>query len=134
MVPLPERRGPTMNRIRYRRYLAGARHCCNQNLLPLAIEFRRQQTDARDVAARMGERCHEPFRDHIFGHSDQRYRAGDRLKRTQRKRGTGDDRVGRGSDQSRRQLGKMIVADLETTRKHLKILALDKTVEAKLIE
>jgi hypothetical protein len=74
----------------------------DQNFLPFGVEFRRQQTDARDVTAGTSERSNNSFRHHVLGHADQRYGTSDALKRLQRTRRTSDDRVWRGFHQGRR--------------------------------
>src|SRR5215470_5590336 len=112
---------------------ARAGDCLDENLLAFAVELGKQETDARDVAARMGERWHETLSDHVFGHANERDSPGDRLKRSQRRRRPGDDRIGRGTDQSRRAIGEIIVGRLEA-RKNNEVFSFDETVEPQFVE
>src|SRR5262249_43699404 len=63
------RRGPGIG---HRRDPARAGRRLDENVLAVSVELGRQDTDAGDVAAGAGERCHEALSDHIFGHPDDR--------------------------------------------------------------
>jgi hypothetical protein len=100
-----------------------AGHRLHQDILPLAVEFRREQADAGGVAARPPKRRHQPVRHHVVG----RRKYGNRLRR--RLRGAGgnrtrtDDRVGRRFDERHSGLRKLFVAQTESARDDREILA-----------
>ena len=64
--------------------MAAGRHQLHQDLQPLAVEFGRQEADAGQVSAGMGERRDQPASDHVVGRGDQRDRPGRRLCRRYR--------------------------------------------------
>jgi hypothetical protein len=79
------------------------------------------------------ERCRQSLSDHVFGHADDRDSACYRLKCSQGGRRTGDDRIGRGIDQTRRTLGQIIVGRLKA-RDDNEVLSLDKAIESQFVE
>ena len=102
--------------------------------LAFAVEFGGEQTDAGDVAAGTRERCHQSLSDHIFGHADERDRPGDGLKGAQGGRRAGDDRIGRGTNQSCRAIREIIVSRFEAARNDSEVFSLDKAVQPQFIE
>src|SRR6516225_5221214 len=140
----PRERAALLQRLQMiRRNGIGIRHCrypprswysLNQNFLTFAVQFRRQQTDTRDVAAGLGERSNQSLCNHVFGHADQRYGVSNVLECTQGKRRTGDDRVWRGFDQRCRKFAGMLGVGFEAIRNHDEILTFGEPVAAQFVE
>ena len=120
--------------IRHRRDPARPRHRLDQNVLPFAVEFGREQTDSSHVAARARERGYQPFRDHVFAHADERHGPRGGLQRAQRELRAGDDRVGCHFDQRRCRFGKLLVSDLGAAENDGEILPLDKAIAAQFVQ
>jgi len=140
----PRERAALLQRLQMiRRNGIGIRHCrypprswysLNQNFLTFAVQFRRQQTDTRDVAAGLGERSNQSLCNHVFGHADQRYGVSNVLECTQGKRRTGDDRVWRGFDQRCRKFAGMLGVGFEAIRNHDEILTFGEPVAAQFVK
>jgi hypothetical protein len=127
-----ERRGDS--RIGDRTYPPRAGHSFDQNVLPLAVELRREQADSGDVSAGARKRGDQPRRDHVFDDTDERHGARESLKRAQGELGTRYNRIGRSVDQSSRLLCQMFVDSLEPPGKDNKVLSFDKAVEPQFVE
>jgi len=120
--------------ISHRRDPARAGRHLDQDVLPFAVEFGGEQTDAGDIAPRVRKRRHQSLADHVLGHTDDRHAAGDGLNRSQGRCRAGDDRIGRRTDQGRRPFAQIVVDGLEATRNDSEISSLDKPIEPQFVE
>jgi hypothetical protein len=118
-----------------RRQPAHARHRINQNVLPLAVEFRGQDADAGDVAAGSRKRWHQPLPDHVVTERYNRNRFGQFLERAcPDTRPDIPNDIGCQFDNLRRQRWPRFVAQAEAARRNCKVLTLDESQQAQLIE
>src|SRR5580692_13094137 len=100
-----------------------AGHCLHQDILPLAVEFRREQTDARDVATWPPKRRHQSIRHHVVGRSKYSNRLRRRLRSAGGNRASADDRIGRRFDKCHSGFSKLLVAQTKSARDNREILA-----------
>ena len=116
------------------RYFAHAGNCLDENFLPFPVEFRRKKTNPRNVATGPGEGSYKPVRDHILGHSDQRYSSRRQRQRSQRQLGASDNYIGRCRDERRYDARDLIVGHAETSWDNDQVLTFNETVQTKLVK
>src|SRR5882757_1083622 len=100
--------------------------CFDQEVLPLSVQFARENAYSRDVSAGTSERGYNSFADHVFSRSDQRYCLCCRFQRTRIPR---LDCVWRGVDQCCRSFGNLIFGYVVTQGDNCKIFTLNEAIE-----
>jgi hypothetical protein len=88
----------------------------------------------RNVATRPGEGSHKSVRDHVLGHSDQRYSSRRQRQRAQRQLRASDNYIRRRRDERRCDAPDLIVRYAETSCDNDQVLTFNETVQTKLVK
>ena len=107
-------------------------HGLHEDFLPLAVEF--EKADAGDIAARMGERAHKTYGDHIAGKADDGNGPGRFLCGARRGIADAKDNVRGELGERRRDFRKLIIAKLKATGNDLQILPLNEAGQLELVK
>ena len=94
--------------VRKRRDPAHAGHALDQNFLPFAVEFGRENADTGGIAVRPRHRFHHAFADHVVGNGEDRHDFGGLLHRAHSNRTADRKDIERTCGQVRRIVGDQI--------------------------
>src|SRR5262249_40596426 len=111
-----------------------SRHRLDQDLLSLAIEFRREKADPSSVASRASQRGYKPFANHVFSHADEGYRPGRLLQRACLKLWAANDCVRLSTYHRRGPFREVIIFHAKTVGDHDKVSPFDEAAPPQLIE
>ena len=110
-----------------------AGHRLDQDAEPFAVKLRRQDADAGDVGAWPCQRRDQTLGHHVLAHANNRQRAAGAPER-QHRLIIGDDCIGSGGDDFKREFVDLVLLDVETERQYAKVLTLDEAVDPQLVE
>ena len=100
-------------------------HGFNQNILALPIKFAGENTNARRIAARLGQRTHKARADRIIDQNDERNRPRRLLRSARRRFPAAQDGINLGLDLVLCKLSKPLDGLSVTSPIHSKVLTLD---------
>ena len=113
--------------IRQRRDAVRSRYGLDQDILSLAVKFRRHQADAGNIAAWPGQRGCKSGANHILGHDKQWYGLCRLLKRSADGVTSNHNHIRRSLNHRRHDLGDLLIRGQKTARDDQKVFAFDKT-------